>query len=284
MKDFFRQIYHTILKFLPTKLVINIENLLVYKRFFKKNRLEYYGEKIQYLKLYGNLEKYTNYVDKYFVRDYIEKKIGKEYLIPLIGVYNKPEEINYSELPNQFVLKLNHGSGYNLIVKNKEEIDINKTNKRLNKWLKEDYYKIKKENQYKNINKKIICEKYIKDINGELKDYKFFCFDGKPEFFKVDFDRFKNHKANFYDMDCNFIDMQEFGCDNYEGKFDKPKNFSKMVEIATKLSEDFQAIRVDLYNIDEKIYFGELTFTHAGGRHPFLPLEKDKEIAERLKI
>ena len=116
--------------------------------------------------------------------------IGEEYLIPLLGAYDKPEEIDYEKLPNQFVLKLNHGSGYNIIVKEKNKENINNINKKLNKWIKEDYYKIKKEYQYKNVKKKIVCEKYINDSKGELLDYKFFCFNGKPEFVKVDFDRF----------------------------------------------------------------------------------------------
>ena len=284
MKEFLRQLYYKIISLLPDKLVINIENLMAYKKLVSKENPKYFGEKIQWLKMYGNLEKYNDYVDKYKVREYIKQKVGEEYLIPILGVYDTPDEIDYSKLPNQFVLKENHGSGYNIIVKDKDKLDINRTNKTLKKWLKEDYYKIKKEYQYKNVNKKIICEKFICDRNFQLLDYKFFCFDGKPLFVKVDFDRFTEHKVNFYDMNWKLLELGERGLKKYNKKISKPNNFEQMVKIAQKLSEDFQFVRVDLYNVDGKIYFGELTFTPASGRHPFEPLNKDLEISERVKI
>ena len=206
-------------------------------------------------------------------------------MIPLLGVYDKTEEeIDYDILPNQFVLKLNHGSGYNIIVKEKNKENITNINKKLNKWIKEDYYKIKKEYQYKNVIKKIVCEEYINDSKGELLDYKFFCFDGEPKLFKVDFDRFQNHKANFYDNNWKLLNLQETGFENNKNEVDKPKKFNEMLEIARKLSSEFKFVRVDLYNVDEKIYFGELTFTPASGKNSFTPLEKDKEIAERINL
>lgn len=284
MEGILRKIYYCVLKLLPAKIVINIENLFTYGRFLSKDRLEYFGEKIQWIKLYGNLEKYTDFVDKYKVREYISNKIGDEFLIPLIGVYNSPDEIDYNKLPNSFVLKLNHGSGYNIIIKDKNEIDKKKLNIKLKKWLKEDYSKIKKEVQYKNVKRKIICEKFINDKDGQLLDYKFFCFDGKPEFVKVDSDRFTGHRVDFFDMKWNKIQMMEENYLNCDKLINKPENFEKMIEIAEKLSNNFQFVRVDLYNVDGKIYFGELTFTPASGRHPFKPLVKDKEIAERIKI
>ena len=265
MREIFRKIYYFIIKKLPDKLVINIENFITYKRFLNKENPEY-----------------NDYVDKYKVREFVSNVIGEEYLIPLLGAYDKPEEIDYEKLPNQFVLKLNHGSGYNIIVKEKNKENINNINKKLNKWIKEDYYKIKKEYQYKNVKKKIVCEKYINDSKGELLDYKFFCFNGKPEFVKVDFDRFQNHKVNFYNSNWELLNLQETGWGNNKNKVDKPKNFSEMLEIARKLSTKFQFVRVDLYNVDGKIYFGELTFTPASGKHSFTPLEKDREIAERI--
>ena len=170
--EILRTIYYSILKILPTKWVVNIENLRTYGKFVNTKNPEYYGEKIQCLKLNGKLKKYSDFVDKYKVRKYVKEKVGEEYLIPLIEVFEKPEEINYNKLPNSFVLKLNHGSGYNIIVKDKSKLDINKTNKQLNKWLKEDYYKIKKENQYKNVVKKIIYEKNNEEKNGKINKYK----------------------------------------------------------------------------------------------------------------
>lgn len=284
MKDIIRKIYYLIISVLPAKLVINFENFRTYKRFLNKKNPKYFGEKIQWLKLYGNLEKYSKYTDKYVVREYVTSKIGEEYLIPLIGIYKEIEEINYEKLPEKFVLKNNNGSAMNLIVNDKNSLNINKTNKILKKWLKSKYYKIKKENQYKYVDNKIIIEKYISDKNGELLDYKFFCFDGEPLFLKVDYDRFSNHTSNFYDMNWNKLELRELGYENYNKKTTAPTNFNKMVEIAKKLSKDFQFVRVDLYNLDGKIYFGELTFTPASGKNSFLPLAKDIEIASKIKI
>ncbi len=124
----------------------------------------------------------------------------------------------------------------------------------------------------------------IRDTKGQLMDYKFFCFDGEPVFVKVDFDRFENHTSNFYDCNWNYIDMQEMGYKNYKKEVKEPENFEEMIRIAKKLSKNFQFVRVDLYNVDGKIYFGELTFTPASGKNAFIPLEKDKKIAERIKI
>lgn len=284
MKELMRKIYYSIISILPAKLVINFENIRTYKRPVPKKNPEYFGEKIQWMKMYGNLEIYADFVDKFKVREYIKKTIGEEYLIPLIGVYDNVEEINFNELPNQFVLKNNNGSAMNYIVKDKGKCNFTKIKKILKKWLNSKYYSIKKENQYKNIKNKIICEKFMIDKNSELLDYKFFCFDGEPLFVKVDYDRYTNHTSNFYDMSWNKIEMQELGYKNYNGKAEKPLNFEKMINLAKELSKRFQFVRVDLYNLDGKVYFGELTFTPASGKNSFQPLSKDIEIARRIKI
>lgn len=286
MKDILRRIYYLIIKCLPAKLVINFENMRAYRRPLSndKEKVQHFGEKIQYLKLHGNLEEYNDLVDKYLVRNYIKDKIGEEYLIPIIGAYDSPEEINYDRLPNKFVLKGNHGAGYNIIVKDKKQLDKEKTNKKLKKWINEDYSNIKKEYQYKNVKRKIVCEEFISDKSGDLLDYKFFCFNGTPLFVKVDVDRYDEHKINLYDMEWNKVDIRVDKYKDYNGIVEKPCNFDKMVEIATKLSEDFQFVRVDLYNVDGKIYFGELTFTPGSGKNPFYPLEKDLEIASMIEI
>ncbi len=288
MKELLRKAYYCILKYLPKKIVINMENFFAYKKFVSRKNPKYFGEKIQWIKLYGHLERYGKYVDKYKVREYVKDAIGEEYLIPLLGVYEKAEDIDYDKLPKSFVLKLNNGSGCNLIVKDKSKLDIQKTNKLLRKWLKLDYYRIKKEDQYKYVKNLILCEKYITDKKGELLDYKYFCFNGKPELVKVDFDRFSSHKANYYDINWNFQRMKERRVggvyENYNGDFSVPKNSSKMLLIAEQLCKDFNFVRVDIYNVDGKIYFGELTLTPASGRNPFTPIEKDIEIASKMEI
>ena len=284
MKKNLKKIYRFILKRLPAKIVLNIQNYRGYHKFVNFNKPLYFGEKIQWLKLYGNLEKYEDYVDKYKVRRYVNKKIGDEYLIPLIEKYDDVKKIAYDKLPNKFVFKLNNGSGYNLIVKNKAELDFEKTTKLLRKWLNEDYYKINKEPQYKNIKNMILCEKYISCKDGSLNDYKFYCFDGRVEFIEVDFDRFSNHKMNFYNKNWELQSFNKGKYGNYYGDCRKPLNLDKMIEIAEILSKDFQFVRVDLYNVDGKIYFGELTFTPASGVTSFSPIEKDIDIAKMIKI
>lgn len=284
MHDFFRQIYRKIIEKLPTKLVLHIENFRGYHKLVNFKNPKYFGEKIQWLKLNGNLEKYSDYVDKYKVREFIKKEIGEEYLIPLLGVYEKAEDIDYSKLPDRFVLKINNGSGYNIVVKNKTELNIDKTNKQLNKWLKEDYAKMKKEPQYKNVRRKIIIEKYTADKDGKLNDYKFFCFNGKVKMFKVDFDRFLDHKCNYYDENCKFLNINEGNYNNDKNAIILPNNIKEMINIAEKISTNFNFVRVDLYNVEGKIYFGELTFTPAAGINPFKPLEKDLEIAKKIDI
>lgn len=284
IKNTFRQIYRNIIKNLPTKLVLNIENFRGYHKFVNFKNPKYFGEKIQWLKLNGNLERYKDYVDKYKVRDYIEKIIGKEYLIPLIKVCDNAAEIDYENLPTRFIIKLNTGSGYNIIVNNKKEIDKKQINKKITKWLKENYAKMKKEPQYKNIQKKIIIEEYINDKNNELLDYKFFCFNGQPKFLQVDYDRYSNHTENFYDLNWNLLNLKSGKFDNYHQETIKPKNFEKMISICKQISKTFNFVRVDLYNVDGKIYFGELTFTPGAGINPFYPIEKDLKIAEQIKL
>lgn len=282
MKNIMKKIYRKIISCLPTKLVINIETLRGYHKLCNLANPVYFGEKIQWLKIYGNLEKYTNLVDKYLVRDYIKEKIGTKYLVSLLGVFDNPKEINFEKLPNQFVIKLNTGSGFNIIVTDKQKINSDKIIKQLNKWMKLNYYKIKKEPQYKNIQKKIIIEEYISDKNGELNDYKFFCFNGKVEFIEVDSDRFCNHTMDFFDKDWNLLQLHKGKYKNSSTIPMKPENFNKMINIAEELASDLQFVRVDLYNVDGNIYFGELTFTPAGGLTKFNPIEKDKEFAKKI--
>ena len=243
-----------------------------------------YGEKIQYIKLYGDLENLSNYVDKYEVRNYIREKIGEQYLINLIGVYNNENEIDFENLPNQFVLKCTHGAGYNIICKDKKNININKVKKDLNYCLKEKFYMIAGEIQYKNIRPRIVCEEFLEDTNKELKDYKFFCFSGKPEFVGVDSDRFGMHTRIFYDLNWNKMNLSLDTISFSEMEIKKPKNFEKMIEIAKILSKEFEFVRVDLYNLDGKIYFGELTFTPSSGFTKFNPESEDKRIANLIDL
>lgn len=233
------------------------------------------NEKIHWLKLntYYRNDVITQCVDKYEVREYIKGK-GMEDLLPkLYGVYYKAEEIEWQSLPKQFVIKCNHGCGYNILCPDKDRLNRDNAIEKLNKWLKMDYWKTYCEVQYKYVKKKIIVEEYLGD---NLATYKFFCFYGTPKLTYVlsqDDHNEEEHYLDYFDMDWNRLPYQFIGLEHYPGEIIKPESFEKMKEIAKKLSSDFPFVRVDLYNVQGKIYFSELTFVPTGG---FIKLEPEE--------
>jgi hypothetical protein len=244
-----------------------------------------FNEKIQWLKLYGNLKKYTNLVDKYEVRKYIAETIGEEYLIPLIGIWDRVEDIDFNKLPKQFVLKCNHDSGSVVICKDKSSFDIRKAKKILKKYLRRNFYYPTREPQYKNIKPRIICEKYMIDESGtELKDYKFFCFNGEPKIIQVDFDRFINHKRNLYNIEWNYVPVSICYPTDSSRIINMPRKLKEMLSFAKTLSENIPHVRVDFYLIQDRIYFGELTFTHGTGFEKFEPKEFGFEMGSWLEL
>lgn len=247
-----------------------------------------FNEKLQWLKLHDRKSEYTVMVDKYLARDYIAKTIGEEYLIPLIGVWDSPDEIDFDALPDQFVLKCNHNSGLGMcICKDKSKLDIEKVKKELAKGLNENYYLHRREWPYKDVPRKIIAEKYMVDESGtELKDYKFFCFDGEVKALFIAKDRMKEGeetKFDFFDENFNHLPFTN-GHPNSKPPYYKPENFEKMKELAGILSKGIPQLRVDFYNINGKIYFGELTFSHWSGMTPFDPEEWDYKFGEWIKL
>lgn len=224
-----------------------------------------FNEKLQRLKLYNRKPEYTTMVDKYKVRYYIADKIGEEYLIPLIGAWDNPVDIDFDSLPNQFVLKCNHNSGLGMcICKDKSKLDINNVKKELQKGLEQDYYLTGREWPYKNVPRKVIAEKYmVDDLNSnEFTDYKFFCFNGYVDCVMVCLDRSSgNPKFYFFDKDWNFKRYDQLGLTMPEDfTIDKPKCIDEMFEIASELSKGIPYVRVDLYQSYNNIFFGELTF------------------------
>ena len=251
------------------------------------NNPQTYSQKIQWLKLYDPNPNRSMLTDKVAVREWIKRKIGSEYLVPIYGVYNSFDEIEFETLPKQFVMKTNHSSGWNIVVKDKNELDIKKAKKQFNKWMKMDYaFWTEFEPHYSNIAPKILIEKYMEDSSGNLIDYKFLCFDDKPEFVWVDFDRFGNHKRNVYDMDWKLQPWTQFTYANYlpEGGVPVPSGFEDMKRIAKILCQGFIHVRVDLYNIDGRIYFGEMTFTNGSGFEQIYPPKYEKIIGDYIKI
>ncbi len=231
-----------------------------------------FNEKLQRLKLYDHNPKYPKLVDKYLVKDYIAKTIWKEYIIPTLWVYDKFDDIDFDKLPNQFVLKCNHDSWSVIVCKDKKCFDKQFAKEKLSKALKYNYYNYAKERAYKNITPKIIAEKYMVDESWtELKDYKIFCFNWEPKIIQVDYDRFKWHKRNLYDLERNLLPFEIQYPSDKNHEIRKPMCLDKIIELAKKLSRWIPHVRVDFYVINEKIYFWELTFYHGAWYENFVP-------------
>lgn len=244
-----------------------------------------YNEKLQWLKLNDIHEEYTQIVDKYEAKEYIRNIIGDEYIIPTLGVYDCFDDIDFDALPDQFVLKTTHDSGGVVVCPDKSKLDINKARKKLEKSLRNNYFYEHREYPYKNIKPRIIAEQYMVDESGtELKDYKFFCFDGKCKMLFIATDRsIGDVKFDFFDTDFNHLPFVQ-GHPWAKKEIIRPAGFDKMVELAERLGKGFPHIRVDLYDINGKIYFGELTFFHFSGNVPFEPAVWDKKIGEWLEL
>ena len=245
-----------------------------------------FNEKLQWLKLYNRKPEYTMMVDKYKVREYIAQTLREEYLIPLLGVWDDPDEIDFDALPDQFVLKCNHNSGLGMcICKDKSKLDIPKVKAELRKGLKQDYYLTGREWPYKDVPRKIIAEKYMVDDSncGELTDYKFFCFNGVPKFMYISNDNSENATTDFFDMEFNRLDMR-MKDPNSNVIPPKPHLFNEMKAIAEKLSQGIPFVRVDLYVIGGSIYFGELTFFHNAGFCSIHPEHWEKTLGDWIKL
>lgn len=243
-----------------------------------------FNEKLQWLKLYNRKPEYTMMVDKYAVRKYISDTIGEQYLIPLLGVWDTPEEIDFAQLPDKFVLKCNHNSGLGMcICRDKSKLDITKVKQELKRGLKQDYYLTGREWPYKNVKPRIIAEQYMAD---DLRDYKLFCFNGVPRMTLVCSERFTKDglKEDFYDEAWNHLGVQRPAHGNAILPIKRPKQYELMKKLAAKLSEKMPFVRIDFYEINEKVYFGEITFYPASGFEGFTPEEWDLKLGKWIKL
>ncbi|MFW3480836.1 ATP-grasp fold amidoligase family protein [Aerococcus urinaeequi] len=244
--------------------VLNFENL------------QKYTEKMQYAKIYLGTAQKTTLSDKYLVRKWVGEKIGNEYLIPLYGVWDKFSDIDFNELPSKFVLKTTHSSGWNEVVTDKKNINMRKVKPKFNYWMKLNYaYYTDLQLHYKNIKPRIIAEKFIQDKKQSLYDYRFLCFGGKAYYCWVDVKSNNYRFSNVYDLNWKLQSWELGGLSNSDFEVDKPENFEKMIQLAETLAEGFSHVRVDLYNIDGHIYFGEMTFTSTGGYRLIKPEHYD---------
>ncbi len=246
-----------------------------------------YTQKIQWLKLHDRKEGYTRLVDKYLVKTFVKEVIGEEYLIPTLGVWDRADCISLDQLPDEFVLKCTHDSGGMLICRDKEKINWAKAQKKMERLRKKKFFWERREWTYKNVVPRIIAEPYMEDSRtGELRDYKFFCFDGVPKLMFVASDRQKpdeDTKFDFFDMDYRHLELIN-GHPNAAVPPEKPENFELMKQLASQLSQGIPHVRVDFYEVDGKVYFGEMTFYHFSGFVPFQPAKWDQILGDWLVL
>ena len=244
-----------------------------------------FNEKLQWLKLFNRKPEYIRMVDKYEAKKYIAENIGEQYIIPTLGVYESFDKIDFDVLPRRFVLKCTHDSGSVVICRDKYKFDKENA-KRLFEWaLKRNFDWASREWPYKNVKPKIIAEQYMADeSNDELKDYKFFCFNGKVKIVQVDYDRFKGHKRNLYTTDWEYINAVIKYPTDAKRKIKRPKRLEEMVALSKALSKGIPHVRTDFYSIADRIYFGEMTFYHGGGYEEFAPQKWDGILGEWIEL
>ena len=272
------------LKFIPDKQMLMLQYYIKHKRKLNLKNPKRYTEKLQWYKLYYRNPLMTQCVDKYQVRKYITSK-GLEYILtPLLNVYNSIDDVDWDELPQKFALKTTNGSGTNYFCKDKYAIKIDEIKTQFKDFFVQSNTSAGREWVYGKCEPKIIVEELLEDDSqkdNSICDYKFMCFNGKPEYIVYDVDRFTNHKRNIYDTNWKNLNVAS-DCPCSENKIAPPENLDKMLEIAKVLSEDFPAVRVDLYSIKGKIYFGELTFFPWSGYVQYTPDQFDFDAGEKF--
>lgn len=290
MKKFKRTILEPLSLLIPDKLFLQLK--FYYKMgewisLSRNNPPKTYNGKLQWLKLYDRKDIYTKMVDKASAKDYAASIIGEEHIIKTLGVWNSFDEIDFDKLPNQFVLKTTHDSGGVIVCRDKSIFDKDAARKKLEEILKWDYYIGTREWPYKNVPHRILAEEYMVDESGyELKDYKWFCFNGEPKALFIATDRGnpnEDTKFDFFDMDFNHLPITN-GHPNATREIMKPSGFEEMKSLARKLSNGFPHLRVDFYDVNGKIYFGELTFYHFSGFVKFEPREWDYIFGSWMKL
>jgi len=276
-----------VLKLIPDKQYLKLYYFAKFKKPLDLKDPQTYNAKLQWLKLYDRNPTYTQIVDKYEVKAYVAEKIGEEYIIPTLGVWDRVEDIDFDSLPQRFVLKCTHDSGGLVICKDKSKLDTAAAKKKLKKSLKNNFYYIGREWPYKNVKPRIIAEAYMEDAEtGELRDYKFYCFGGEPKVMLLASDRQTEgaeSKFDFYDMDFQHLDFRR-GHPNSDKPVKKPETFEAMRKLAEQLSQGFPHVRVDLYEVNGKNYFGELTFYPGNGMTRFEPEEWDYKMGQWITL
>ncbi|MDZ5782823.1 ATP-grasp fold amidoligase family protein [Marinococcus luteus] len=288
----FRKVQGSVFNRLPTNFLSDRTYLVIqyYLKTGKKLNLKRprtFNDKLQWLKLYDQRDFYTQCVDKYKVRSYVKEKIGEAYLVPLHSVYESVEAIDWKVLPDRFVLKCTHGSQSNIICNNKNELDIEKAENQLSHWMKRNWYWYGRAEPYRKIQPRILCEKYLeeKNSNGGLTDYKFYCFNGKAAYCQVIRSRGQEETIDFYDREWNHMPFNGLRpLPTSKIKHSKPEKYEKMLELVEALAANIPFVRVDLYYVNNNIFFGEMTFYPQSGFGSFYPSEWNEEIGKMLEL
>jgi len=275
-----------VLNFFSDEFFVQITAWMTFKRFgasYTRMNLSNplsFNEKINFVKIYKSPNYGHILADKFAVREFVKNRVGEHYLIPLLGVYSNAECIPWNDLPQQFVLKANHGSGWNIVCTDKSSINRIEATKKLNRWLGQNAFYLSREYQYKYIPPRIVCEKLI---GYNIHDYKFFCFNGIPKLVQVDIGRFSEHERAFFDLEWN---LQPFTICYPIASIqpEKPKKLKEMIEVSAKLSKGLDFARIDLYEHHGQVYFGEITLCPEGGKGPFMPSQYDGVLGEYLHL
>lgn len=286
VKSILIRILYKVSPLLPSKLYLKL--LFPLKVGYKLNfqNPKTYNEKLQWLKLNYINPIFPLYVDKYEFKQVIKEMFGEEYVVKNYGVWESFDEIDFDKLPEKFVLKTTHDQGGVVICHNKSNFDKKNAEKKLNNHLKRNLYYILREWPYKNIKPRIIAEEYIENTEKKLYDYKIYCFNGEPKLVFVASDRnsIEDSIFDFYDLEFNHLDIKRSNTRQSEVKHNKPKGFEKMLAFSSKLSQGLPHVRIDFYNIEGKIYFGEFTLFTGGGLKPFYPIEWDYKLGEWINL
>lgn len=241
-------------------------------------------DKLNWLKLHDVRPEYTRLADKIAVREYLKEVLGEDICIPMLGAWEHYDDIDFDALPNQFVLKCNHDSGSVKIIRDKSQMDHKALRSFYESRLKQNPYVLGREYPYRDVLPQIYTEEYmVPNGDRDINDYKFFCFDGKPEILYVATERSTDVKFDFFDMEFNHLEIENIHPKS-KHMIPKPKNFEKMKELAGKLSTGIKFVRIDLYEINEKVYFSEFTFYHCGGFWPLNPEEWEYKLGDLIDL
>lgn len=277
-----RRYYYELMKYNPIFAI----KTLYYKNTGRKldfEKLETYNEKIQWIKIFEVTDLMKLCADKLAMRQFIDVIGLTDNLPRLYATYKSSDEINFEELPNRFVLKLNHGWSFNILVEDKTKLDLKAVRRQINSWQAEKFGCLTGEAQYFNIVPKIICEEYLGDPYEEILDYKVLCFNGQPTIIQVDQTRFSNHRRNFYDISWNRLNIR-YGYNSMDTPLKRPPQLDSLLTLSGKISKFFKHVRVDFYIVKNKIYIGELTFTPTAGYKEFFPVEYNLLLGNLINI